>query len=179
VPGFALGALPYPIPRWSAGYDSAQKWLDGVSHALACCLRLPGTKRLRFALLGAQRPQPAGPAAARSPGVCAGPTTSATRSSPSTSSAPPRRPAPDWPCKARRSPSAAERSRSAGTSSISQSADGSAGCSKAEHLHEHRILHCNSVLRNSRGRFSSGGTGVLTLKSTNRPSGTHQNGGYS
>ena len=33
-PGFALRSLPYPTPRWSAGYDSAHKWLDGISDAL-------------------------------------------------------------------------------------------------------------------------------------------------
>ena len=73
LPGFALRSLPYPTPRWSAGHDSALKWLDGVWDAL-CVLpprlrdsrpfataatrsrpRLPGTTRLRFALLGAQR----------------------------------------------------------------------------------------------------------------------------
>jgi hypothetical protein len=73
VPGFALRSQPCPTPRWSAGHDSALKWLDGVWDAL-CILpprlrdsrpfataatrsrpRLPGTTRLRFALHGAQR----------------------------------------------------------------------------------------------------------------------------
>ena len=88
-PGFALRSLPYPTPRWSAGHDSALKWLDGVWDAL-CMLpprlrdsrpfataatrsrpRLPGTTRLRFALLGAQRSRPSGCAStASAPGCC-------------------------------------------------------------------------------------------------------------
>ena len=28
------------LPRWEAGRDCSHKWLDGVSHALACALRL-------------------------------------------------------------------------------------------------------------------------------------------